>query len=245
MTALLEVPGPGPWFDGHFPGRPILPGVAALALIAAALDRGPVRAIAHARFRSTIAPAERLALEARPLDDEYWRVALRRDAATVMGADLAFGSPAPGPASTLMLREASAAPTADALLPHCPPMRFVTAVLAMRDDGADCAASVPAACGIVQDGAVHALATLEAAAQTAAAWEALRRSRSGDKSGPRQGYLVALRDVQFHRSAIPADVPFAVSVHLDAVAMPLTHYRAEAAIDGRTVMRGLIATVLA
>jgi predicted hotdog family 3-hydroxylacyl-ACP dehydratase len=244
MTAVLQIPGPGPWFDGHFPGRPILPGVATLALIAAALDRGPVRAIGHARFRSTIAPGERLPLEARALDDHRWRVALRREGASVVTAELAFGEPEPGAAAAPVKRDPCPAPPLDVLLPHRPPMRFVTAVLDLHDDGADCAACVPADCALARGGAAPALAVLEAAAQTAAAWEALRRSRAGDASGPRQGYLVAVRDVQLHRVEVPAGAAFAVSVRLDAAAIPLTHYRAEASLDGRVVMRGLIATVL-
>lgn len=245
MNRVLHIPGPGRYFEGHFPGRPILPGIAILALVARALDAGPVRGIAHARFRSPITPGEVLALDARPEAGEAMRVALRRDAALVMNAVLDFSAPQAAPRASCIAGLARRAPSLEALLPHRPPMRFVTAVLAQREDGADCLACVPAGCALVEAGEAPALAVLEAAAQTAAVWEALRREALGGAPGPQPGYLVALRDVTLYRERIPADAVFTASVRLEAVAMPLTHYRADVSLDGDTVLSGLIATVLA
>jgi 3-hydroxymyristoyl/3-hydroxydecanoyl-(acyl carrier protein) dehydratase len=39
LKATIAIPASGPWFEGHFPGRPILPGVAELALAIATLGR--------------------------------------------------------------------------------------------------------------------------------------------------------------------------------------------------------------
>jgi 3-hydroxymyristoyl/3-hydroxydecanoyl-(acyl carrier protein) dehydratase len=244
-SRVLAVPGDGPWFAGHFPGRPILPGVAALTLVADALGCGVLAGVAHARFRSTIAPGERLALDARPEAPGRTRVALLRGAATVLGAVLIHGEPTPGPRAAAR-GEAPVAdlPAPETLLPHRLPMRFVTSVLALHDDGAECVASVPAACALVRAEVAPAVAVIEAAAQTAAVWEALRR-RDGAEAGPREGYLVAWRDVALHRRDVPADASLVARVRLAAVAMPLTQYRAEVSLDGETVMQGTIGTVLA
>jgi predicted hotdog family 3-hydroxylacyl-ACP dehydratase len=245
MSTVLQVPDDGPWFAGHFPGRPILPGIAVLALVAQALALGPIRRIAHARFRSTLAPGETLTLDAKPGEGGAVRVTLRRADATVMNAELVVGVPEAGPSVASGLPRRCDAPPLDDLLPHRPPMRFVTAVLAQRDDGAECAACVPADCALVESGSAPALAVIEAAAQAAAVWEALRRARSADAPGPRLGYLVSLRDVTLHRARVPAGVPLRAAVRLEAVALPLTHYAAEVSLEGETVLRGGLSTVLA
>jgi predicted hotdog family 3-hydroxylacyl-ACP dehydratase len=124
-------------------------------------------------------------------------------------------------------------------------MRFVDAVFAERGDGADCSARIPSACAVVRDGVAPAFAALEACAQTAALWEALRRSREAGRASPRVGYLVGLRDVTLHRASIAADASFRTSVRLEAAALPLTHYRAEAADADGLLLSGTFATVLA
>lgn len=245
MSPVLRIPDDGPWFEGHFPGRPILPGIAALALVVDALGGGPVRRIVHARFRRTIGPGERLELASRPATDGATRVTLSRDGAPVLQAELVLGTPEDAPTSTLAIGAPIASPPLDALLPHRPPMRFVDAVCAAGAEGADCRARIPPGCALVADGAAPALAAIEACAQAAAVWEAVRRGADGGAAGPRVGYLVALRDVALHAAVVPAGAPFTVSVRLEAAALPLTHYRAEAALDGSTLLLGTFATVLA
>jgi 3-hydroxyacyl-[acyl-carrier-protein] dehydratase len=64
------------WFDGHFPGTPILPGIAQLALVSDALRehaRGQGRgitvvAIKRVRFRKLIRPGETLLITITPED---------------------------------------------------------------------------------------------------------------------------------------------------------------------------------
>jgi predicted hotdog family 3-hydroxylacyl-ACP dehydratase len=124
-------------------------------------------------------------------------------------------------------------------------MRFVTAIAGEAADGLACIARIPAGCALVTDRSATALAAIEAAAQTAAVWEGLRRWREGGNAAPRMGYLVALRDVVFFAADVPADTDLVTSVRLVAAAPPLTHYGVEVAHGPRRILRGTIATVLA
>ena len=59
------------------------------------------------------------------------------------------------------------------------------------------------------------------------------------------GYLVAMREVGFFTDCIPADQSLFVSVHLEAVSPPLTHYRFEVSQEGLWLVRGAIGTFVA
>jgi len=73
LWAEVRVPAGTSWFDGHFPGRPVLPGIAqlnmVLQLVRHALD-GPVRVaeVSRVRFKQMIVPDDRLTVvaESRP-----------------------------------------------------------------------------------------------------------------------------------------------------------------------------------
>jgi predicted hotdog family 3-hydroxylacyl-ACP dehydratase len=106
-----------------------------------------------------------------------------------------------------------------------------------------CTARISSECGLVTAGRAPALIALEAAAQSAAAWEAVRRSREAG-GGARIGYLVAIRDTVFYAESVPADEPFGALVRLEAMALPLTHYTVEVVARNAVVLRGKIATVL-
>lgn len=253
MNTTIEVPAGGACFAGHFPGRPILPGVVLLDLTLQALAcirqrPAPLRGIVFARLRQLVVPSDRLDLEAREVDAEQVRIALRRHAEVVANAQLILGDPNVSPGTDVgpetLKPSGLAAPDIDTLLPHRPPMRLVESVVAETTDGLVCAARVPAACALAHDGRAPVLAAIEAAAQTAALWEALRRSRAGG-AGARIGYLVALRDVAFYAERILVDAPFAAAVRLEAAAPPLTHYRIAAWCGGEALLQGTIATYLA
>lgn len=67
----VRVPAQSPWFEGHFPGHPVLPGVAQLAMvfdvIQGALD-APVRVleVGRVRFKQMILPEDHLRVWAEP-----------------------------------------------------------------------------------------------------------------------------------------------------------------------------------
>jgi predicted hotdog family 3-hydroxylacyl-ACP dehydratase len=264
LKATIAIPADGPWFDGHFPGRPILPGVAELALAIAALRQEtgkplPLRGIAFARLRHPVLPGDRLELAARESagregETARLRFELKRDGMLVANGEFIVGAPLSQP-DALPDRGTKTAPggivpagiipSAEALLPHRPPMRFVDSILHQSADALDCIARFPGRCALVSGGSAPTVAAIEAAAQAAAAWEALQRWRRQGEAAPRAGYLVAMRDVAFFTDRIPADQPLLVSVHLEAAFPPLTHYRFEVSLEGLRLVRGTIGTFLA
>jgi 3-hydroxymyristoyl/3-hydroxydecanoyl-(acyl carrier protein) dehydratase len=70
IEALAEVPADSPWFSGHFPGEPILPGIALIymaeqAIIQDALAKGEqvqLHALKRVRFTQLVRPGETLSL---------------------------------------------------------------------------------------------------------------------------------------------------------------------------------------
>ncbi len=73
LTALATAPLASPWFDGHFPGQPILPGI---AMIAMAFDaaRGKeacegnsirLKSVKRVRFKKPVRPDEPFTLSLR------------------------------------------------------------------------------------------------------------------------------------------------------------------------------------
>jgi 3-hydroxymyristoyl/3-hydroxydecanoyl-(acyl carrier protein) dehydratase len=253
VKASITFAADAPYFDGHFPGRPILPGVVELALMVEAAARvsgrdDPVHTIPFARLRRTVVPGDRLELSARKGADDRIRVDVMRGETVVANGMLELGALRPAAASAQRADlgpPPADAPTPEALLLHEPPMRFVTAIAGEAADGLACIARIPAGCALVTGRSATALAAIEAAAQTAAVWEGLRRWREGGDALPRMGYLVALRDVVFFAADVPADTDLAASVRLVAAAPPLTHYAVEVAHGPRRILRGTIATVLA
>lgn len=73
LQAEVGVPADSAWFTGHFPGHPVLPGIAQLGmvldLIRSTMDH-PVRVVevSRVRFKQMILPGDqlRVAVEARP-----------------------------------------------------------------------------------------------------------------------------------------------------------------------------------
>ena len=67
VMAHIRIPADSPWFDGHFPEAPVLPGVAQLGMIhdllCRMLDRTlPVAQVSRVRFKQMIRPDQALSL---------------------------------------------------------------------------------------------------------------------------------------------------------------------------------------
>ena len=82
ITAEAVAGDDSPWFDGHFPGSPILPGIAQLAIIEEAVrraggDGGAISGVDRLRFKGMIRPGERMTVTARPANESGNRFSVR------------------------------------------------------------------------------------------------------------------------------------------------------------------------
>jgi predicted hotdog family 3-hydroxylacyl-ACP dehydratase len=244
VTSTVEIPAGSPFVEGHFPGRPILPGVVQLALAVEALGPAMVERLVLARFRRIVTPPARLTLSTRGTAAGNVRVDVTSDDRPVSSIEMTVGAPRPASdwALAVASRRRSGLPPIETLLPHREPMRFVEGIVGEAEDGVTCAARIPGACALVSAGAAPAIVAIEAAAQAAAVWEALR---AGPQEGSsRLGFLVSARDVVLHAATIPAETPLLASARLVAHAGPLAHYEVEVSQDSHPLLRGTIGAYL-
>jgi len=129
-------------------------------------------------------------------------------------------------------------------LPHGAPARLLNRTGRYSAEGLSAECRIPAASAFVAAGQAPAYVCIEAAAQCAAAWEAMGRHRAGGDSGPRVGYLVAMKDVALFSEQVPADRPLQVDIAFRHAAMPLSRYEFTVRAGAALIARGLIDTVL-
>jgi len=252
VRTTINIPSDGGYFEGHFPGRPILPGVTQIILVQEAIIKEagedvPVTGITHTRLRQIVLPGDTLELVVRRTNEHHMRFDLKRENVLVTNGEFYLGaqeSTELAMASLEQLTPVSECPAMDKLLPHRAPMRFLTSVISETSDRIICEASIPPGCALVDEGYVSAIAGIEASAQAAAAWEALQRQNIEGREAARVGYLVAIRDVAFYEVRIPADTVLRVIVDLEAAVPPLSHYRVALFLGDRPLLQGTIATFL-
>jgi len=239
----LSVPPDSPFFAGHFPGHPILPGIAHLALVVQALGGPPIAEIPSLRLRSPVRPGDVLALKIDgPTDEGSVRFEVRREAEVPSSGSIRIGSVGDLPELPEIPATTGPHPPVEDLLPHAPPARLVRSVLEVSPEGMTGVGSIPGASPFAAAGRVPAFVGLEAAAQGAAVLEALERR---DGSGPRIGYLVGLRGVRLSVAALPVERPFRFTVRLTGSAPPLSIYDVTVeGAGGAGLLRGAISTFL-
>jgi 3-hydroxymyristoyl/3-hydroxydecanoyl-(acyl carrier protein) dehydratase len=232
MIRRVEIPEDSPYFAGHFPGHPILPGIAHLALVARVLGDPPIAEVKTLKLRKPVGPGDVLDL----VVDEG-RFELRRGEETVSNGLIALGGEeiAVEPAGPVP----SAYPRPGELVPHAPPALLVSSVLEVSAEGASAIVEIPADNPFVQAGRAPSFVGLEAGAQTAAVLEAL--GRKGEE-GPRIGYVVAIRNARFRTPWLPAGTPLAVTVKTAGSAPPLSIYEVDL---GGGLVTGLVSTYIA
>jgi 3-hydroxyacyl-[acyl-carrier-protein] dehydratase len=266
-VAELLIPAASPIFAGHFPGRPLLPGIAHLALLRQVLDElaargelaGAGTAIAEVRrlrLRRPVSPGDRIELRVLAIDAAgAHRFELRLQPAdggpggevagegTVRCGACRLPAAAAGPSHAPGARTgAGDFPAAAGLLPHAPPARLLTAVLAADAGGIAAAGVIPAAHPLATGGEVPGFLALELAAQAAAAFEALARHPGGR---PRIGYLVGVRGAHL-LPTLPTGRALRVTAIPAGSAAALATYDVEVAdaAGGERLAAGTISTFL-
>lgn len=236
----IESPVLSPFFAGHFPGHPILPGIAHLALVARELGGAPLTEVRNLKLRLPVLPGDVLDLTLERGEDGLVRFELRRGEEAVSGGTVRTGEGELISAATGLI--SGPYPPPGELIPHAPPALLVREMLEVTPEGASAIAWIPGNSPFVQDGRAPAFVGLEAGAQTAAVMEAL--GRSGEGTGPRIGYVVAIRNARFRTAWLPADQPLAVSVRLTGSAPPLSIYEVKVGGEAELVT-GLVSTYVA
>ena len=82
LCADIQVPPDSPWFSGHFPGDPILPGVAQLGMVFDAINQSSnqnlkISSVSRVRFKQIIRPDDQLRIIATPQKDHAESYAFR------------------------------------------------------------------------------------------------------------------------------------------------------------------------
>jgi 3-hydroxyacyl-[acyl-carrier-protein] dehydratase len=73
--AAVQIPADSPWFSGHFPGHPVLPGIAQLGMVMDLVRRSSItpmelEAISRVRFKKMVGPLDRITVEVVPKADK-------------------------------------------------------------------------------------------------------------------------------------------------------------------------------
>jgi len=239
----VEIPGGSPLFAGHFPGQPILPGIAQLAMAERALG-APLAAVRALKLRRPVAPGEVLELGLKDPEEDGWsRFELRRGGEAVSGGTVRTGLSGGQAPTAEPPRPAAGFPPVEDLLPHAPPARLLLGIVEASPEGITALAEIPSGHPLAGDGLAPALLGIEAAAQAAAALEALGRGQ--EAPGPRIGYLVGVREARLGTVALPTGQPFRVAARLQGGAFPLSIYEIAVGEPGREVVTGTISTYLA
>jgi 3-hydroxyacyl-[acyl-carrier-protein] dehydratase len=91
LCAVIDVPLTHVCYEGHFPGRPVLPGVVLLDLVVQRIGRGSPRTIPAVKFQRALIPGESFTLRWKDAND---RVTFRceRGGEAVAEGILVFGA---------------------------------------------------------------------------------------------------------------------------------------------------------
>ena len=90
ISAQIELVPDSLWFSGHFPGDPILPGIAQLGMVLDALEQSnnqklKVAGVSRVRFKRIVRPGDRLSIGITPVAEKHgsysFRVSVDKDPA--------------------------------------------------------------------------------------------------------------------------------------------------------------------
>lgn len=89
ITARVSVPGNSLWFSGHFPGSPVLPGIAQISIVLDVIEKAAghgvvLKKLYRTKYRRIIMPEESVDVYVLPVgpDADQWRFELIVDKQT-------------------------------------------------------------------------------------------------------------------------------------------------------------------
>ena len=82
ISAIAEVHPDSPWFSGHFPDNPILPGIAQLGMVSDLLKKTTahqlkIDSVKQVRFKQIILPDARIKIKIRPVKNKAHHYSFR------------------------------------------------------------------------------------------------------------------------------------------------------------------------
>lgn len=251
----VRAPAHHAFFEGHFPGNPVLPAAAQLALVhelacERAGERLELRGLTGVRLRRRIAPGEELALALE--DSGRFELRAAGELAASGALELARASearqpepelrPSRAPEGTALV--ASAGPPWSECLPHAPPALVLGALLEHGEAALACGLELAPASAwraYAHAGRCSPLLALEAGAQAAALHLGLALA-GADEPRARAGFLVALRAARFDPAGIALEPELLARTRVRAQriesAPPLSTWSFELERAGRVLASG-------
>lgn len=241
-----------PFFDGHFPGSPVLPGIAHLAAIEEALSEVlgssmRMTSLDMLRLRSTILPDQsfelRVAKPEQGSGGEFTvRWTVRSDRVRVAEGRGRARRMAPAQPGAAQGDQRDRARISDDYLPHRGAARLVGDILVSTPDSSLASVSVPASSAFVRGGHFPAYLAAEIGAQCAAASEAKLRSEEAGESEVKAGYVVRVADLRFEKPSLDAARPMTVRAELVSASPPLRNWRCTLESSSGVLATGSVST---